>query len=40
MDKNFVTIERSSKTNNRFKFVSEDSKIVDEVYGNSADQKK
>lgn len=35
-----VTIERSSKTNNRFKFVSEDSKIVDQVYGSSADKKR
>jgi hypothetical protein len=35
-----VIIERSSKTNNRFKFVSESSSIVDEVYGGGADQKR
>jgi hypothetical protein len=35
-----VTIERSSKTNNHFKFVIESSTIVDDIYGSNAEKKR
>jgi hypothetical protein len=35
-----VNIERPSNSNNLFKFVSETSSIVDEVYGSNAKQKR